>query len=104
MGRACYLVGAFGKKSDSCPWNAVACASFLHGGIRSWGPTTQTPLTHPELPVPVFQATAIHELNFSLIGKLNNENQLGKDAAAKPRPHLCNPLGAVRCHKQPGLT
>ena len=48
----------------------------------SRGPTTQTPE-----PLCQYFKLHIHELNFSLIGKLNNEKQLHKDAAAKPRSH-----------------
>ena len=79
MGRLIRLVGAFGKKSDSRPWDAVACASVLHGGIRVLGSNNSDPTpTHPEPLCQCFKLH-IHELNFSLIGKLNNEKQLYKD-------------------------
>lgn len=52
-GRLIGLAGAFGKKSNSRPWEAVACASVLHGGIRVPGPNN----SDSRASVPVFQAT-----------------------------------------------
>lgn len=98
-GSACLSGWSTREESDSHPWDAVACASVLHGGIRVPGPNNSDPTpTHPEPLCQCFKLH-IHELNFSLIGKLNNEKQLYKD---KPRPHLWPSRGCQVPQTTPG--